>query len=99
MTVENPSAVGSLDNKLGVSAYPNPAVSGSSVYISIEKAVAEGEVSIAVTDLLGNEINTEFASVGGNEFSVSTDGLSTGVYLIKVTANNESGTVRIVVSE
>ncbi len=98
VTVDNPSGVSAVKDNLGLSAYPNPAKMGQEIMVKIEENVAIENVSITMSDLLGNVISDEFTAVGPKEFSIATDRLAGGVYLINVKADNASSTIRVVLS-
>ncbi|MBT8327769.1 MAG: T9SS type A sorting domain-containing protein [Bacteroidia bacterium] len=99
VTVEDPSGVASVKDNLGVTAYPNPAKMGQEIMVKIEENVAIENVTITMTDLLGNVISDNFAAVGPKEFSLATDRLAGGVYLINVKADNASSTIRVILAD
>ncbi len=71
--------------------YPNPTKGEFTVTGKYKSAF--GNVVITVTDLIGREILNEKALITNNRFSKNiklTDGLSTGVYLVKIIANETS---------
>ena len=99
VTVESPASVASLKDNLGLVAYPNPAKMGQEILVAVDENVALNNVEIIMTDLLGNVISSDYTVVGGNEFAIPTSGLAGGVYLISVTAENASSTIRVVVAQ
>ncbi|MEY2924503.1 MAG: Secretion system C-terminal sorting domain [Bacteroidota bacterium] len=99
VTVENPASVASVQDNLGLIAYPNPAKKGQEILVSVDENVALNNVKIKMTDLLGNVITSDYTVVGGNEFAIPTNGLAGGVYLITVNAENAASTIRVVVAQ
>ncbi len=99
VSVENPSSVSTLKDDLGLKAYPNPAAMGQEILVKLDKNVAIENVAIVMTDLLGNVVSSDFRSTGLNTFSLATDRLAGGVYLINVKAENSSSTIRVVLAD
>lgn len=99
VTVDNPSSVPSIADDLGLKAYPNPAKMGDEIILKLEKNVSVNDVSITMVDLLGNVVANEFVSLGNNEYSLTTNNLAGGVYLINVNADNSASTVRVVIGQ
>ncbi len=99
VSVDNPAYVEKVENTLGLKAYPNPATSGQDIVVSVDENASVSDVTIVMTDLLGNVINNDFTAIGDNKYSVSSTGLANGVYLVNVKANNAAGTVRIVIAD
>jgi len=99
VTVENPASVASVNDNLGLIAYPNPAKKGQEILVSLDENVALNNISIKMSDLLGNVITSNFTVVGGNEFAIPTNNLAGGVYLISVNADNAASTIRVVIAD
>lgn len=79
--------------------YPNPFNPTTNIHFSIPK---DGNVSLKIYDMLGNEITTyfnEFMKAGF--YNVEFDGskLSSGVYFYKLTAGNFSETKKMVLAK
>lgn len=99
VSVDNPSSVPSINDDLGLKAYPNPAKMGEEIILKLDKNASVSDVTITMTDLLGNVIAEEFVSLGNNEYSLTTNNLAGGVYLINVNADNSASTVRVVIGQ
>ena len=83
---------------LRVKVYPNPSSTLRGINIKIEENVTLENISITLSDLLGNVISDEFTTVGPKEFSIATDKLAGGVYLVTVKTEEKSSTARIILS-
>ncbi|GAB3720881.1 T9SS type A sorting domain-containing protein [Flavobacterium koreense] len=71
-----------------IKLYPNPV---KSVFtISLDRNID----TVAVYNLLGQEIISK--SVNTNEVSVNVAHLASGTYLVKITSDNETKTLKIV---
>lgn len=78
-----------------ISLYPNPFVSTAGVYVS---AMAAGNVSIEVKDLMGRTIFTSSEEVvkGGQYIEIGgLSQLSDGLYLVQVSMNGEVKTFKV----
>ena len=88
----SPTGVGITEHSLNsanIVVYPNPAV--GSAYVIIESAKTS-EINLSVIDLLGKSVRemTFTATPGKNVKDLNIEGLSKGIYLIKVTDENGS---------
>ena len=71
------------------SIYPNPFNPVTTISFDI---VNSSQVSIKVFDLLGNQVTTlvnEIKNGGSHSISWDASGLSSGLYFVKMEANNE----------
>ena len=93
--------LGSIDelSQLKLKTYPNPINKNKVLTLELEENVAIENVSITMTNILGNVVSDDFTAIGPKKFSVSTDKLAGGVYFITVNVNQESGIIRLVVSD
>lgn len=85
------STVSNSDQQVVV--YPNPA--HDIIYISSDKAFA-GDVTITVTDITGNVIGRYGYAQSSDPLQVNVQGLSTGVYFIRVDSGSAYTLTRIV---
>lgn len=82
-TVLQTSTVTSVDKQLNLTnvlVFPNPAQDVINVQLG---EVFEG--NIYLVDVRGNEVILK--SVNGTDFSFTTDGLSSGVYIVKINSD------------
>lgn len=91
--ITNNRVVGIKNNTLsGLSAYPNPANNGLTVNLG---SVLEGKTILKLYSVLGQEVYS--ASVEGTSIhQIDLTNLENGSYLLKVTGNNKTGTMRVV---
>ena len=68
--------------------YPNP--TRDIVNLSLNQEIT----NVTVLNLLGQQVINQ--SVAGNQVQIDMSGLSKGAYLVKVTAGNQSKTVKVV---
>lgn len=76
--------------------YPNPFNNSTVIYYSIEK---DGNVDLSVYNLAGRKIQTlvnQFRSSGTYRTDFNASGLSSGVYLYRLTVNNRSTTKKMI---
>lgn len=93
------SSVGIGDNEsLGViQMYPNPAIDYVNFAFNLSKV---SEVSIVVTDIIGTlikTINNPIISDGNSKIRVDLNGLSKGIYMCKISIDNETYTRKLVI--
>jgi len=69
-----------------VKVYPNPA--GQSLYIDYVTAGGPIPASVAVVDILGNELVTLQHDLNAGPVQVNIAGLASGVYFVKVTSGS-----------
>ncbi|MDZ4840260.1 MAG: T9SS type A sorting domain-containing protein [Bacteroidota bacterium] len=80
-----------------VNVYPNPIVNDVNLSFKLKKKV---QLTIYITDANGKVIYTFFnqmANEGVNKFSVSTAGLSSGIYFVTVMADNKTKVTKKIV--
>ena len=94
-----PGSVFSSSRNLGIKVYPNPSTMSQEIFVKIEENVAIENVTITMSDLLGNVVSDNFTAIGPKEFSLATNKLAGGVYLITVNADNASSTIRVVLAD
>lgn len=85
-------------NVTSTSVYPNPATNEANILFSVAKA---GKVNVTVTNTVGQVISTQSVNASadhGNQVTISTANLSTGVYFYTLEANGERSTNRFVVA-
>jgi hypothetical protein len=89
-----------IDAMAIVSAYPNPVRRGADITLECSMA-REGAAVLTVSDLSGREIYraSESRAAGGNAFTVSTSGWSTGTYVVTLSAGGRTDSRRVVVTE
>ncbi len=77
--------------------FPNPATNNT-VTLSIETDFT-GEASFVLYDLLGQQMNRQSLNLESGSFNQSIDlsGIPSGVYMVEITAGNESWQERLVV--
>ncbi len=91
ITESGGSAIESIKFAIEVSVYPNPA----SEQVIIE-SLSENISSIIIHDLLGKEI-LRMEEMNDQKISVSLDGISSGVYLVKIVTDEGEVVKKIVV--
>ncbi len=79
--------------------YPNPATQNTIISFSM---IESNTVSIAIYDVLGNEISnlsqvTNFDK-GNNTFNVNTSNLSSGIYYVTLTVNGNNETKKLIIT-
>jgi hypothetical protein len=95
--VDDPSAsVENLANELGMSIYPNPTASASTVSFNLTSAA---EVTVNVTDLSGKVAQSfNLGNVSGNQnVNINVDTLNNGIYMVNVNVNGVVSTQKLVV--
>jgi hypothetical protein len=84
----------SILNSNSISVYPNPANQVLNVKFNNIKA---GMADIQIMDITGRMITeTQREVSSGNIISLNIEGLSTGIYFVKVIANNSSQVIKFV---
>ena len=69
----------------------------SANFLAVElKKISANKVSVEIFDSLGKKLNSK--SFYSNEFKISTEDLSNGVYVVKVTSENQVGIKKFVKS-
>ena len=79
-----------------VSVYPNPLASNSMLQVELARAA---HVQIDVIDVVGNLVATVASGERGQgtqRFAWDTEALASGVYFVRVIANNDEQTIRVI---
>ena len=82
-------ATGIEENTVEGNVYPNPVVQGQAVIVEME---TPGLYTYVVTDISGKVVSTQ--TLSGNRATLSTNELSTGIYLLNVRSNNKTIAVK-----
>lgn len=72
--------------------FPNP--SGQTVFITY-KGTAAGETALSVTDMLGKVLLNEYFPAGSDRCELSLEGLTKGLYLLRISNGGKLETVKI----
>ena len=83
-----------------VSVAPNPVASGRSVRVLLDGAGPSGKATAALYNALGQQILSQPVALGagrGTQVELPTQGLSTGVYMLRLTGAGLSVTRRVVI--
>lgn len=84
-------------NEAGMTAYPNPLLSGAVTCVKTRFDNPLEDADILVCNALGQIIRSEKRTVNpGDTFLVSLEGLPAGVYMVGVLADGVSGAARVV---
>jgi len=76
------------------SVYPNPVTAN---HFSVKAQNDESIQAIELTDILGKIVKVEKYTTNPTNVSISTEGLSQGIYLIKTTTNKGIGTQKLLI--
>ena len=74
--------------------YPNPT---NDDRFSIKTPNLSGEVTVKLTNMLGQQVKNEILSVVGNEVNVYINGLSTGVYIVELSQDQNTFSSKLIV--
>jgi hypothetical protein len=90
------TTLGIEDNSFGegFSLYPNPTNDGR---FSIKTPDLSGEVTIKLTNMLGQQVKNEILSIVGNEVIVDANALSTGVYVVELSQDKNTFSSKLIV--
>lgn len=85
-------------SNFGLKLVPNPTEKGNIVNLMFHSGLA-GKALVEVTDLMGTRLmsQTNQANTGDNTISVSTQGLKSGLYLVRLVLNGKVATQKLVV--
>jgi hypothetical protein len=88
--------LGTNDNTFGSDfrLFPNPS---KNEQFSISTPSLSGEVSVEVTNLLGQTVYSKVLSVEGNQVNVNVFNLSAGVYVVKLTQDDQFFSTKLIV--
>jgi hypothetical protein len=78
------------------SVYPNPA--SSHIQIQMNRNV-NGNVAVQVTDALGQVLKQHTFALSGSNVRLSTSGLTSGTYLVKLIYNGEQYIQKVIVAK
>jgi hypothetical protein len=87
------------NNFFSVSMYPNPATDKVNVSYVLDRT---SDVTVTITDLAGKAVSTtsqSSVSAGANAIALNTADLSNGVYVVSLTANNQTSTHKLVIKK
>ncbi len=89
-------SVSELENNVGMSVYPNPTNTNTTVSFSLTN---ESNVTINVTDLAGKVVYTNALGTvnGAQNVNVNTENLTSGVYMVNVSVNGTVSTEKLIV--
>jgi hypothetical protein len=76
------------------SLYPNPTNDGR---FSIKTPDLSGEVTIKLTNMLGQQVKNEILSIVGNKVIVDANALSTGVYVVELSQDKNTFSSKLIV--
>ena len=65
--------------------------------VSLRTPGLTGEVDVQISNVLGQEVQTQTLSVIGNEVNVNAQDLASGVYLVKLFQNDHSFTSKVII--
>ena len=85
---EKPTSVGSIENTLSLTAFPNPATNVLNVKIAGGKA---SQYKVAIYDMLGRTMQQQ--TINAQEATINTSALATGHYVAVVTSEAGRGVV------
>ncbi len=85
-------------NTIKLKLYPNPASSQDEVALEFQGTA--GKAQVTVSDLMGTHLKGQFfdTTEGVNQLKLSTRGLATGIYIIKLQNGNRQASKKLVVS-
>jgi hypothetical protein len=78
------------------SLFPNPSATGTTVYVSLEKA-SSASVEITVFDLTGKSVFTQHSSMESGKATEINSFLPRGIYLVRVYTGNNSLLKKLVI--
>ena len=94
--LDEPLAVSELANNFGMSVYPNPTNTTSTLSFALNN---ESDVTVSVTDLTGKVVFTNaLGTVNGTQkVNLDTQALSNGAYMVNLTVNGVVSTQKLIV--
>ena len=97
----NPISVREIDSPFGlISVYPNPAVSGNPIHISIARS--PGNIKTKIIDMTGRVISGENhpdAFSGKQTLTINAENISAGMYLLRIEGAKESASLQLCIIE
>jgi hypothetical protein len=77
--------------------FPNPAQTTANILVNFEQAV---DVQVELVNIVGQVVTTtRQEGVTNGEFTFNVENYPAGVYLVRINANNESVTRRLVITK
>ncbi len=93
-----PNAIGEIENNslANVSLFPNPAKNAAVLSVELSN---KGAVEVEIFNIVGQSVKTitAEANVGNNTIALDLNGITTGVYLVKIKSGNLSSTKKLIV--
>ncbi len=93
-----PNAIGEIENNslANVSLFPNPAKNAAVLSVELSN---KGAVEVEIFNIVGQSVKTitTEANVGNNTIALDLNGITTGVYLVKIKSGNLSSTKKLIV--
>jgi hypothetical protein len=74
--------------------YPNPSQNGM---FSILTSGLNAHAQIELSNILGKVVNRQFVEVSGNQIDVNAQGLTSGIYILKVSQGNKTYTTKVII--
>ena len=95
-----PEAPESGNGAISLSSYPNPVKAGSPITLQYTLK-GDATMTVTVSDLSGRTIVSQeiAARSGSGSYGLSTEGWSSGTYMVSVTADGHSSSTRVVVTK
>ncbi|HYG53437.1 MAG TPA: T9SS type A sorting domain-containing protein, partial [Flavobacteriales bacterium] len=93
-TASGKDDLNALENTLNV--YPNPFDKQINIQYELKEA---GMVNLVLYDVSGKQVNSllnHYRSTGMHEWTLDVSGLNSGVYVVKMEVNGQSGTIKVV---
>lgn len=86
-----PQSAGIAENNIpGLKMYPNPAKNGQTLFITSDSSV---EKNVAIYNVLGRKV----LEATTQQNTINTNGLTTGVYMVKITEEGKTSTRKLVI--
>jgi hypothetical protein len=85
----------STDAAADLSVYPNPVIENGT--LTIQTNNWEGQASVEILNLQGQAVKEYNVQLSGSEINVSTDHLTSGVYLLRVKNGSNTATKKFVI--
>lgn len=97
----NPAS--SIDNNLqaalGLKLAPNPTTENTTLSLNLNKSM---DIKVSVVDVVGKEVKAVFdgnMTSGSQNLSISTQNFANGMYFVRISANGNSTTLKLVVNK
>jgi hypothetical protein len=91
------TTLGADENTFGSNfrLYPNPVPNGQ---YSIRTPGLTGEVTLEMTNLLGQSVYTRILQVRDHQVNINSSDLSHGIYMVKLTQGDQSYTSKLILN-